>query len=104
MSTSLELSSVKLPTFPNTFKLWINRGLRACSCIMGNQGKISKKQRGKIYFFLYFSALSFIFKKKLLLQVEKPVFYVYLRFWVDRVIAVGIEIFLRLKSKNLIKS
>ena len=53
MSTSLELSSVKLPTFPNTFKLWINRGLRACSRIMGNQGKISKKQRPSPFFFSF---------------------------------------------------
>jgi len=34
---------------------------------MGNQGKIAKKQSGKIYVFLHISVLSFIFEKKLLL-------------------------------------
>ena len=41
---------------------------------MGNQGKIAKKKSGEIYVFLRISVLSFIFEKKLLLQVEKPLF------------------------------
>ena len=41
---------------------------------MGNQGKISRKQSSKMYVFLHISVLSFIFEKKLLLYVEKPLF------------------------------
>ena len=35
--------------------------------IIGNQGKISRKQGSKMYVFLHISVLSFIFEKKLLL-------------------------------------
>ena len=45
----------------------INRSDHAQRGIMGNQGKIVKKQSSKIYVFLHIPVLSFIFKKKLLL-------------------------------------
>ena len=38
------------------------------------QGKIAKKQR-QIYFFPHMSVLSFIFNKKLLLQIEKNLYF-----------------------------
>ena len=45
----------------------IDENFDAVRGIMGSQGKIAKKQSGKIYVFLHISVLSFIFKKKLLL-------------------------------------
>ena len=41
-----------------------SRRVHAVRNIMGNQGKIAKKQSGKIYVFLHISVLSFIFEKK----------------------------------------
>ena len=37
------------------------------SGIMGNQGKIAKKQSGKIYVYPHISNLTFIFERKLIL-------------------------------------
>ena len=34
---------------------------------MGNQGKIAKKQSGKMYIYLHISILRFIFERKLIL-------------------------------------
>ena len=58
----------------------IDENFDAVRGIMGSQGKIAKKQSGKIYVFLHISVLSFIFEKKLLLQVEKPHFSIYQHF------------------------
>ena len=58
----------------------IDENFHAVRGIMGNQGKIAKKQSGEIYVFLHISILSFIFEKKLFLQVEKPHFSIYQHF------------------------
>ena len=47
-----------------TIKL-INRPVHALRSIMGNQGKIAKKQSGKIHVYLHISILRFIFERKL---------------------------------------
>ena len=43
------------------------RPVHALRGIMGNQGKIAKKQSGKIYACLHISILRFIFERKLIL-------------------------------------
>ena len=50
-----------------TLQTFSDRGVQALTDIMGNQGKIAKKQSGKMYVFRHFSVLSFIFEKEFLL-------------------------------------
>ena len=64
---SSHLNSVKIVKLHFLWKYHHNRRVHAWRGIMGNQGKISRKQGSKMYVFLHFSVLSFIFEKKLLL-------------------------------------
>ena len=45
----------------------LKRPVHALRGIMGNQGKIAKKQSGKKYVYLHISILRFIFERKLIL-------------------------------------
>ena len=45
----------------------VNRPVHALRGIVGNQGKIAKKQSSKIYVYLHISILRFIFERKLIL-------------------------------------
>ena len=46
---------------------WHNRPVHALRGIMGNQGKIAKKQSGKMYVYLHISIMRLIFERKLIL-------------------------------------
>ena len=52
---------------PPLFYSLSDRPVQALRDIMGNQGKIAKKQRGKMYVYLHISILRFIFERKLIL-------------------------------------
>ena len=84
--------------------LSVNRWVHAWRGIMGNQGKISRKQGSKMYVFLHISILISNLVTKHIQFAEKPLFKVYQHFWVDRVNVVGAQFFLWLNPKDLIKS
>ena len=65
---------------------------------MGNQGKFIKKQNRKTNVFLISVLISHLVTKHIQ-QVEKPLFWVYQLFSVDRVNVMGARIFFAVKSE-----
>ena len=62
----------------------MHRPVHPLSGIMGNQGKIAKKQRGKIYVYLHISILRFIFERKLYNTVSRETPFLYLIAFLSR--------------------
>ena len=51
----------------NSLQCLVECSVHALRGVMGNQGKIAKKQSGKMYVYLHISILRFIFERKLIL-------------------------------------